>query len=153
MLNNLKDTTIRENEQSWIGRGKENVSDVLRQQNNIADLAFKTLVSLIEITEMVQGAFYLFDDEKQKLANIATYAYGRKKFINQEFNIGQGLAGQAAFEKELIYRTEVPDNYITITSGILGDKKPSSILITPLISDEKLQGVIELASVYDNFPE
>jgi PAS domain S-box-containing protein len=152
MLNNLKETSIREAEQSWIARGKEAVSDVLRQQNNIADLAFNTLVSLINYTEMVQGAFYIYDDEKQKLINITTYAYGRKKHINQEFNVGQGLAGQAAFEKELIYRTEVPDNYITISSGIIGDKKPSTILISPLISDEKLQGVIEMASIYEKLP-
>ncbi len=152
MLNNFRDSSIKESEQSWIVRGKEHVSDVLRQQNNIADLAFKTLVSLIESTEMVQGAFYLFDDETQKLNNIATYAYGRKKFVEQQFGIGQGLAGQAAFEKELIYRTEVPENYISITSGLIGDKKPSSLLITPLISDEKLQGVIELASIYDSIP-
>jgi len=153
MLNNLKDTSVRETEQGWIARGKESVSDVLRQQNNIADLAFNTLVSLIDYTETVQGAFYVYDDEKEKLSNIATYAYGRKKYVNQEFGIGQGLAGQAAFEKELIYRTEIPDDYISITSGILGDKKPSSILIMPLISDEKLQGVIELASVYDEIPK
>ncbi|MFN8256383.1 MAG: PAS domain S-box protein [Bacteroidales bacterium] len=152
MLNNLRETDIKENEQSWIVRGKEKVSDVLRQQNNIADLAFKTLVSLIESTEMVQGAFYLFDDERKYLINIATYAYGRKKYINQEFRIGEGLAGQAAFEKEMIYRTEVPEGYITITSGIIGDKKPGSVIVTPLISDEKLQGVIELASVYDSLP-
>ena len=152
MLNNLKETSIRETEQNWIGRGKESVSDVLRQQNNIADLAFNTLVSLIDYTEMVQGAFYIFDDENQKLANIATYAYGRKKYLNQEFSIGQGLAGQAAFERELIYRTEVPENYITISSGILGDKRPGSILITPLISDDKLQGVIEMASIYVSLP-
>jgi PAS domain S-box-containing protein len=152
MLNNLKENSIREAEQTWIARGKEIVSDVLRQQNNIADLAFNTLVSLIDYTEMVQGAFYLFDDERKKLNNIATYAYGRKKYINQEFNIGQGLAGQAAFEKELIYRTEIPENYITISSGILGDKKPGSLLVTPLISDEKLQGVIEMAAVYDQLP-
>jgi PAS domain S-box-containing protein len=152
MLNNLKETSIRETEQSWITKGKETVSDVLRQQNNIADLAFNTLVSLINYTEMVQGAFYIYDDEKLKLINIATYAYGRKKYINQEFSIGQGLAGQAAFEKELIYRTEVPDTYISISSGILGDKKPGTILISPLISDDKLQGVIEMASIYDKLP-
>ncbi len=153
MLNNLKDTSVREAEQTWIARGKESVSDVLRQQINIADLAFNTLVSLIDYTEIVQGAFYVYDDEKEKLVNIATYAYGRKKYVNQEFKIGQGLAGQAAFEKDLIYRTEIPDSYVTITSGILGDKKPSSILITPLISDEKLQGVIELASIYEVIPK
>jgi PAS domain-containing protein len=153
MLNNLKETSVREAEQTWIARGKESVSDVLRQQNNIADLAFNTLVSLIDYTEIVQGAFYVYDDEKERLVNIATYAYGRKKYVNQEFKVGQGLAGQAAFEKDLIYRTEIPDSYVTITSGILGDKKPSSILITPLISDEKLQGVIELASVYEEIPK
>jgi PAS domain S-box-containing protein len=152
MLNNLKETSIKEAEQNWIGRGKEIVSDVLRQQNNIADLAYNTLVSLIKYTEMVQGAFYIYDDEKDLLVNISTYAYGRKKYINQTFRIGQGLAGQAAFEKELIYRTEVPDHYISISSGIIGDKKPGTILISPLISDEKLQGVIEMASIMDKLP-
>lgn len=149
MLDNLRDTSERETEQNWITKGKESVADVLRQQNNIADLAFNTLVSLIDYTQTVQGAFYIYDDEKERLENIATYAYGRKKYINQSFKIGEGLAGQAAFEKEIVYRTEIPENYISITSGIIGDKKPGAILITPLISDGKLQGVIELASVYD----
>lgn len=153
MLNNLRDTSERESEQSWITTRKEIVSDVLREQTNIADLAFNTLVSLIDNTEIVQGAFYVYDDEKKKLNNIATYAYGRKKYINQKFSIGQGLAGQAAFEMQLIYRTEIPSDYVSITSGIIGDKKPSSLLITPLISDEKLQGVIELASIYEEIPK
>ncbi len=110
-------------------------------------MAFNTLVSLIEYTEAVQGAFYVYDDEEHIIQNLATYAYGRKKFIKQKFKIGQGLAGQAAFERKLIYRTEIPEDYISISSGILGDKKPSSILIIPLISDEKLQGIIELAAI------
>ncbi len=147
LLKNLRVTSVREKEQSWITKGREVVSDILRQQNNINDLAFNTLVGLVEYTEAVQSAFYTYDEEKDVLINRATLAYGRKKFIKQEFKIGQGLAGQAAFEKKLIYRTEVPDDYVTISSGILGDKKPNSILVVPLMSNEQLQGVIELAAI------
>ena len=153
MLKNLKENTERETHQNWIAKGKEIVGDVLRKHTNISDLAYETLVSLVKYTNIIQGAFYFYQEDNQKLSNIATYGYNRKKFVNQEFKVGQGLAGQAAFEKEIIYRTEIPNNYASITSGILGDKKPSSIIITPLISDEKLQGVIELASVYNEIPE
>jgi len=153
MLKNLKENTEKETQQNWIAKGKEIVNDVLRLHSNIEDLAFETLVSLVKYTNVIQGAFYLYDEDKNNLINIATYGYNRKKFLKQEFKIGQGLTGQAAFEKDIIYRTEIPKNYVSITSGIIGDKRPSSIVITPLVSDDKLQGVIELASVYDEIPE
>ncbi len=153
MLKNLQENTLKEAEQNWIAKGKEIVSRVLSQQTNIEDLAYNTLVELIKYTDTIQGAFYIFDDEKERLINIATYAYQRRKYINQEFKIGQGLVGQAAYEKDIIYRAELPDDYITISSGIMGDKKPGSILIVPLISDEKVQGVIELASLYDRIED
>ena len=54
---------------------------------------------------------------------------------------------------EHIYRTEIPEDFATITSGILGDQKPQSVLIVPLISDEKLQGVIEFASIEPEISE
>ncbi|MCF6242034.1 MAG: GAF domain-containing protein, partial [Bacteroidales bacterium] len=153
MLKNLQENTLKEAEQNWIAKGKEIVSRVLSQQTNIEDLAYNTLVELIKYTDTIQGAFYIFDDEKERLINIATYAYQRRKYINQEFKIGQGLVGQAAYEKDIIYRADLPEDYITISSGILGDKKPGSILIVPLISDEKVQGVIELASLYDRIED
>ncbi len=153
MLNSLQDTSQKETTQNWIAKGKEIISRVLNQQNNIEDLAYQTLVEFIKYTDTIQGAFYIFDENKQLLRNIATYAYQRKKYINQEFEIGQGLIGQAAYEKDIIYRAELPEDYITISSGIIGDKKPGALLIVPLISDEKLQGVIELASVYNQIEE
>ncbi len=153
MLNSLLDTSKKETTQNWIAKGKEIISRVLNQQNNIEDLAYQTLVELIKYTDTIQGAFYIFDEDKQLLRNIATYAYQRKKYINQEFKIGQGLIGQAAYEKDIIYRAELPEDYITISSGIIGDKKPGSVLIVPLISDEKLQGVIELTSLYARIQE
>ena len=69
----------------------------------------------------------------------ACVAYGRKKFLQQRFDIGSELIGQAVLEKEPIYMTEVPKDYVRITSG-LGEALPSCILIVPLISDHKVNG-------------
>jgi PAS domain S-box-containing protein len=152
MKNNLVATSQRETEQAWIAKGKEIIGDILRQRNNIDELAYETIINLIEYINAVQGAFYLYDDDKKVLVNIATYAYNRKKYLTQEFAIGKGLVGQAAYERDIIYRREIPEDYVTISSGILGDQKPQTLLLSPLISDEKLQGVIEFASLLPDLP-
>jgi PAS domain S-box-containing protein len=152
MRDNLLDNNKKEEEESWIAKGKDIISNILRIHNNIDVLAYEVVVNLIEYIGAIQGAFYLFDEEDETLTNLATYAYNRKKYLKQEFKIGQGLIGQCAFEKDIIYRTEIPEDYVTVSSGILGDKKPSSLLIVPLIADEKLQGVIEFATLQDKIP-
>lgn len=153
MRDNLLDNNKKEAEQSWISTGKDEVSHILRLHNNIDELSYEVLVKLIKYINVIQGALYIYDENKDVLSNMATYAYSRKKFLKQEFKIGQGLIGQCAYENDFIYRTEIPDDYISLTSGILGDKKPKSLLIVPLITDEKLQGVIEFASLEEHIPE
>lgn len=153
MRDNLLENNKKEAEQSWISTGKDEVSYILRLHNNIDELSYEVLVKLINYINVIQGALYIYDEDKKILKNLATYAYSRKKYIKQEFKIGQGLIGQCAYERDFIYRTEIPDNYVSITSGILGDKKPKSLLIVPLITDEKLQGVIEFASLNDSIPD
>ncbi len=152
MRDNLIETSLKEKELNWIARGKEQVADVLRKHNNIDSLSYETIVTLIKYIEAVQGAFYLYNEDTYKLENIATYAYNRRKYLKQEFSIGQGIVGQAAFEKEYIYRKEIPNDYVTVSSGIVGDKKPSTILVVPLLSDRKLQGVLEFASLNEDLP-
>ena len=105
------------------------------------------MVELIKYINVLQGAFYLYTEEDEKLVNVATYAYNRRKFLKLEFNVGEGLVGQCAFEMATIFRREIPEDYVTISSGILGNKKPTSLLLVPLITDEKLQGVLEFASL------
>ena len=153
MRDNLLANNEKESEQNYIAEGKEIVSDILRIHNKIDELSYQVIVNLIHYVKAIQGALYLYDEEGNSLINVATYAYNRKKFVNQEFKVGQGLVGQCAFEMDVIYLTEIPSDYVSITSGILGDAKPQSILIVPLITDEKLQGVIEIASLEPEIPE
>lgn len=153
MRDNLLAGNKKEKEQNWISEGKDLIAAILRMHNNIDQLAYDVIVKLINYINVTQGAFYIYDEEEDKLINTATYAYNRKRFIDQEFKIGHGLIGQCAYEQDIVYRTEIPEDYASITSGILGDKKPSSILIVPLITEEKLQGVLEFASIEDHFPQ
>jgi PAS domain S-box-containing protein len=153
MRENLILNNTKESEQNWIAAGKEQISNILRIHNKLEILTYETLVALIKYINAVQGAFYVYEEEREILINFATYAYNRKKYINQEFKVGQGLIGECAYEMDIIYRNEIPDDYVSISSGILGDKKPKSILIVPLVSDEKLHGVIEFAFLIDHLPE
>ncbi|NBC83099.1 MAG: PAS domain S-box protein [Bacteroidetes bacterium] len=147
MRDNLAENSRREAEQSWIAAGKDKISNILRLHTKIDELCYEVLVALVDYIEVTQGAIYLYSEENKKLENKATYAYNRRKYIEQEFEVGHGLIGQCAYEMDYVYRTEIPEGYVSITSGILGDKKPSSILLVPLTSDEKLQGVLEFASI------
>ncbi|HEX2393822.1 MAG TPA: GAF domain-containing protein, partial [Bacteroidales bacterium] len=152
MRDNLLENTKKESEQSWIAEGKEAVSHILRQHNKIELLASQVIQSLVKYTKLVQGAIYMYNDETKILNSAATFAYNRKKYFNNEFKLGYGLIGQCAYEMDYIYRTEIPDDYVTVTSGLIGDQKPRSLLLIPLVTDEKLQGVMEFASIEDHIP-
>ena len=153
MRENLALTNEKEKEQNWIAKGKDIISDILRLQNDLGNLSYLTLVELIKYIDVIQGAFYIYNEEEQTLENTATYAYNRRKYLDTKFQIGEGLVGQCAYEMDVIYRREIPDDFVTITSGILGDQKPNSLLLVPLITDEKLQGVLEFASIKDDISE
>lgn len=153
MRDNLLANTHKENEHSWVSRGKDEVAYILRMYTNLQELGYEVLKKLVAYINVVQGGLFLYDEEKERLFGLATYAYNREKKNSLEFALGEGLVGQCAYERGIIHRTEIPDNYFTITSGILGDARPKSILLVPLITDERLQGVIEFASLSEDFSE
>lgn len=150
-IQNLRDKLYENNKkeslQNWTMVGKDKVGQILRLHNDVAVLSYEVLVGLIKYIDVVQGVFYIYDDDSQRLRITASYAYNRKKYLKGELKVGEGLVGQAAIEKDIIYRTEIPEFYLSITSGILGEKKPDSLLIVPLFMEEKLQGAFEFASL------
>ncbi len=148
----LYDNNQKESLQNWEMRGKDQIGQILRLHNDVNLLSYEVLEALIKYIDVVQGVFYIYDDESNVLRISASYAYNRKKYLKDEVRIGEGLVGQAAIEKDIIHRTEIPEYYLSITSGILGEKKPDSLLIVPLFMEEKLQGAFEFASVKEFKP-
>ena len=94
-----------------------------------------------------QAGFYLINrtTNEKHFELTACIAFDRKKFADKRIEWEEGLIGRCALEKETIYLTDIPNNYINITSG-LGDANPKSILIVPLKTNDEIYGVIELAS-------
>ena len=112
----------------------------------------RILSELAQVVTAHYGAFYILkqDEETQnvKLNLFSAYGYKSDKNIPTEFAIGEGLVGQVAFEKERIILSNVPGNYIKISSG-LGRAKPANLIILPVLFENKVKAVIELASLDD----
>ena len=145
----LQESREKERQNSWVTLGKGIISDILRANNKIDDLADASLKGIIDYYGAAQGAFYIMADSSDKgykcLRTVTQYAYDRKRFEQNEVRLGYGLIGAAAYEKQLIYRTEIPDDYFSISSGLIDVAKPSSLLIIPLKQENEVQGVIELS--------
>lgn len=148
MRNNLIENERRDKERNWIVRGVAEISEILRMHDTIDDLGDDVIKFILEKIGAIQGAFYIVNDDSPYMPVIemrASYAYGRKKYLQTKFKFSEGLVGQAASEKDTVLRTEIPDEFVTITSGILGDQRPKCILIVPLITNEEVYGILEFA--------
>jgi len=133
---------------TWKNIGLTKFNDILRQnQGNIKEMSIAVISELVKFIDANQGGMFVFNDDEddRHLELTAAYAYGNEKKKEKIIYPGEGLVGMVALEKETVYMTELPDSYITITSG-LGGSEPKSLLIVPMIVEEEIIGVIELAS-------
>ncbi len=153
MITNLRETTLRTQDQDWLKSNLAKFTQMLQGQKDLNTVTKRILSELAEVVSAHYGAFYILgqDDLSQqvKLKLFAAYAYKEEKNIPTEFAIGEGLVGQCAFEKERILLTNVPQGYVKINSG-LGKAKPSNLVILPVLFENNVKAVIELASL-DSF--
>jgi PAS domain S-box-containing protein len=151
MRNNLIENERLDKERNWIVRGVAEISEILRMHDSIDALGDDVIKFILDKIGALQGAFYIVNDDNAQQPPIiemrASYAYTRRKYLKAKFKFAEGLVGQAAAEKDIVLRTEIPDEYVTITSGILGDQRPRCILIVPLITNEEVYGVLEFAGL------
>lgn len=148
MRSSLQEIAEEDRKRNWVTEGLTQFGDILRNNNDeLSTLADNIITALVKYLGANQGGMFILrgEGEEKQLELVATYAWNRKRFRDKIMSLGQGLAGQAVLEKEYIYMTEVPRDYVSITSG-LGDANPSAILIMPLKVNEEVMGIIELAS-------
>ncbi|HJP58908.1 MAG TPA: response regulator, partial [Gemmatimonadaceae bacterium] len=147
MIVNLKSTTEKNAEQDWL---KTNLAKFSRMMQGQKDLEAVSKLIMSELTPLVSahhGAFYIMEDDNHTpvLKLIASYAYKERKHLGNRFYLGEGLVGQAALEKKPILLTNVPDDYIRISSG-LGEAPPRNVIVLPVLFEGEVKAVIELAS-------
>jgi methyl-accepting chemotaxis protein len=143
-------------ERNWASQGVALFSDILRKNNdNLEVLSYEIISNMVRYTNSNQGGIFIVNDNDRSnvfLELSACYAFDRQKFLKKRIEVGEGLVGRCYQEQERIFLTDIPDNYIKISSG-LGDNNPTSLLLIPLAYNDNIFGIMEVASfnVYKDF--
>ena len=147
MIANLRDTTLRNEEQGWLKTNLAKFSGMMQGQKNLEAVSRLIMSELTPLVSAHHGAFFVASGENgaQELRLRASYAYQVRKGVNNCFKFGEGLVGQSALEKKAILLTHVPSDYVQISSG-LGQATPLNILVIPILFEDDVSAVIELAS-------
>ncbi len=140
---------IEEEQRNWVTQGVAQFGELLRKENdNIEKLSYNILKYLVDYMKINQAGFYLLNKSNVAETHFeltACIAFERKKFADKHIKWAEGLVGRCALEKETIYVTDIPNNYVNITSG-LGEANPRSLLLVPLKTNDEIFGVIEMAT-------
>ncbi|QCO05954.1 HAMP domain-containing protein [Azospirillum argentinense] len=153
MIRNLRDTTQKNAEQDWL---KTNIAKFTRMLQGERDLVTVTNMILSEIAPLVNaqhGVLYVTsrDGDEPVLDLVASYALKERDGLGTRFTLKQGLVGQCAHEKKPILLTNVPKDYVRISSG-LGEAAPLNIIVLPVLFENEVNAVLELAS-FGHFSE
>jgi PAS domain S-box-containing protein len=142
---------IDEERRNWTNQGHAIFGEILRQRSReLGQLTDDIIKNLVYYLKANQGGLFLINDNSDipRLELISAFAYDRKKFLDRTINIGDGLIGTVALERNTVYLKEIPEGYIEIESG-LGEASPKFLLIVPLKFEEEILGIVEVASFND----
>jgi len=115
-----------------------------RQNLNTNQLAEKILANIADEYDIVQGLFYIRNENSDTFGVAGKFAYyGEEE--PKDFEFGVALTGQTAKNQKVLNLTKIPENYITVLSG-LGEGSPNGLLLVPVVHNQKTTGLIELAS-------
>jgi CheY-like chemotaxis protein/signal transduction histidine kinase/HAMP domain-containing protein len=154
MIRNLQETTRRNTDQDWLKTNLAKLTRMLQGQRDMMAVAKGLLSEVAGLVGAQHGAFYLGEgtenvgdtqDDGHGFRLLGGYAYKERKGLANHFKLGEGLVGQCALEKERILVTNAPADYVQIGSG-LGEGKPQSIVVQPVLFEGHVKAVLELAS-------
>jgi CheY-like chemotaxis protein len=141
----LKEASQHLESQRWIKAGVATIGALGQAVATPRDLARVAVETLVRLTGAGTATFYLWNEESQLLERAGSWAHGERKHLSATIRPGEGLVGQCLLEKAAIVLTEVPDDYIRVSSS-LGDALPRVILAAPACSNSGVVAVVELGS-------
>lgn len=150
MKDNLKLNAEEDKIRNWTTHGQAQFGEILRENNaSNSNLLDMVLMFIVKYLKANQAALFLLNEDaalkREVLELAACYAYDRKKYLDIKVEIGEGLLGQTVLEREMTYLTDIPEGFVRITSG-LGDSGPNAVVIAPIMYNNVVLGVIEIAS-------
>jgi len=154
MIRNLKETTQKNAEQDWLKTNLARFTGLLQGQRDIEAVTRLILSELAPLVSAHHGVFFMMDahDERHpRLKMIASYGYRAARDVPTSFAPGEGLVGQCAIEKQRLWLTNVPRDYVMVSSG-LGSAPPTNIVVLPILFEQEVKAVIEIASL-DRFTQ
>jgi HAMP domain-containing protein/CheY-like chemotaxis protein len=148
MIDNLRGTTDRNQEQDWLKTNLAKFTRMLQGQRDLVAVGRLLLTELAPLVNAQQGTVYQMRSEiveaAPALTLLAGYAVGDNQA--QRIEAGHGLVGQCALEKQRILLTKVPRSYVKVRSS-LGHVTPKNIVVLPVLFEGETKAVIELSSV------
>jgi len=154
MIRNLKDQTLKNTEQDWLKTNLARFTRMLQGERDLATVSNMVLSELAPLVNAQHGVFYVTDQDEDgnTVLNLAaSYAFNNRKHLANQFRLREGLIGQCAYEKSRILLTNVPTDYVQISSG-LGESSPLNVIVLPALFEGDVNAVIELAS-FSRFSE
>ncbi|MCW5833665.1 MAG: response regulator [Labilithrix sp.] len=147
MIANLRETTQKNREQDWLKSNLARFGGLMQGQKSLESVSRLIMSELTPLVQASHGAFFVVDEVEgaKTLKLLSSYAYRERKHVASRFRLGEGLVGQAALEKKSIVLTKVPGDYIEINSG-LGEAPPLTIIVIPILFEDDVRAVVELAS-------
>ncbi|KOY57428.1 MULTISPECIES: HAMP domain-containing protein [unclassified Streptomyces] len=146
MVGSLRETTRANQEQDWLKSNLARISGLMQGHRDLSVVAALVMDELTPLVAAQYGAFYLAEDRPGGTVLTLVGSYGRPAGTGEgtAFALGESLVGQAARSHRIIATDQVPGDYV-ISSG-LGRTTPGSLIILPIVVDDQVLGVIELAS-------
>lgn len=142
----LKGIYLKLESQRWVKTHTAEISMDLQKVDTYPELAKVVLNKICPLMNVGYGVFYFYDENKNKLKLLTSYGYPKLHDLQQEIELGEGLLGQCAADKKTITLLNPPKDYISISSG-LGHTPPKYIVVLPILHNDRLLGVLELAAL------
>jgi len=148
MIQNLRATTEQNTEQDWLKTNLAKFTRMMQGQRDLTTVGQMLLSELAPLVSAQYGAIYQIEGSNgdSRLKMLASYARAATQNAAAELPVGVGLVGQCAIEKRRILLSEVPSDYVQITSG-LGRARPRNLIVLPVLFEAETKAVIELASL------